>query len=508
MQNKEVRSSVEHLNKKAYNSGPYLARVVGHLDPTSMGKLKVRLIQSNTDDPSLNSSTIVVNPAMPFYGYTGYEFMGSNGASDSNSLNAFNDTQKSYGMWFVPPDIGVVVIVVFIEGNVEKGYWIACVPSNYTNTMVPAIGAIPKDQVDMDDSDAEKYGDAEILPVAEMNRRKAKDDNPDCIFPEDVKRVVHPIAERFLEQGLVEDDVRGPTTSSARRNVPSSVFGISSPGPRDKRGGAKKGKVGFEDEATEQFVSRLGGTIFVMDDGDEKFQRKEHASELGYKEDAYASLEDGDTGDPTIPFNECFRIRTRTGHQLLLHNSEDLIYVGNSRGTTWIELTSDGKIDIFAEDSISIRTKVDVNLTADRDINFDVGRDFNVNVGRDFKTFVENDKHTIVENDSKEHIQNEKHTIVESNHKITNNDDFCLDTSNDNNFTAGSNTNIKTTGNHRETAKRITMNGPQAKAATSADEPEEAKVPARVPEFEPWEEHENNKPNEYKPDKTEAVDRD
>ena len=54
-------------------------------------------------------------------------------------------------------------------------------------------------------------------------------------------------------------------------------------------------------------------------------------------------------GAPNSPFNELVRLRTRTGHQILMHNSEDLIYIGNAKGTTWIEMTANGKIDIFAK---------------------------------------------------------------------------------------------------------------------------------------------------------------
>jgi hypothetical protein len=62
----------------------------------------------------------------------------------------------------------------------------------------------------------------------------------------------------------------------------------------------------------------------------------------------------------------------------LLHNSEDLIYIGNARGTSWVELTSNGKIDVYAQDSISIHSENDVNIRADRDINFEAGRNVNI----------------------------------------------------------------------------------------------------------------------------------
>jgi len=69
--------------------------------------------------------------------------------------------------------------------------------------------------------------------------------------------VVMIIALQALQaQGLLKDDIRGITTSSARRETPSAVFGISTPGPIDKEG--PKGKVGkFEHVIPEAFMAGI-----------------------------------------------------------------------------------------------------------------------------------------------------------------------------------------------------------------------------------------------------------
>jgi hypothetical protein len=61
-----------------------------------------------------------------------------------------------------------------------------------------------------------------------------------------------------------------------------------------------------------------------------------------------------------------------------MHNTADLIYIANAKGTAWLEFTSDGKIDIYAADSVSIHTEGDFNLKADRDFNLHASRNFNV----------------------------------------------------------------------------------------------------------------------------------
>ena len=505
------RTPSERREKQGIAPGPHLARVVGHLDPSYMGTLKVRILRDRGNTPGEDSKTYNVKAAFPFFGYTGYEYMGVNDAS-SSTFDAYNDTQKSYGMWFVPPDVGVVVLIMFVNGDPAQGFWMGCVPSNFANHMVPAIGAAS--QVDIDARDKERFDTNKPLPVAEINRRRNTIAEPQPqIDPAQIKKPLHPIAERFLEQGLVEDEIRGSTTTSSRRNLPSSVYGISTPGPRDKRPGAKKGTIGSADRPATSFISRLGGTQFVMDDGDERFQRKAPASELPFKE-AYADLLAGEKGDPAIPFNEYFRVRTRTGHQILMHNSEDLIYIGNSRGTSWIELTSNGKIDIYAQDSISIHTENDLNVRAERDINMEAGRNvnfrtgavsqplddqietgrfrvdvagnFELKVNENYRTTVEKDSETVVRNDRKDTIEGSFDLNTKNNNsftagnstdilsengtsKITSGKSTSILSEGNNNFTSRKNTNILSEGNHIETADKILMNAArQAAEATGA----------------------------------------
>jgi hypothetical protein len=363
------------VSQRNVGNGPYLARVVGHLDPTLMGGLEVTLLRDQGNILAAGQQTFIVRCATPFFGYTNFEFMGKNKCQDSNGLDGFNDTQKSYGMWMVPPDVGVTVMVVFIDGDPAQGYWIACIPSRFANHMVPAIAG--SEFVDISDADRERYDTDKPLPVAEYNRKiNAEDKRMDV---DRGNRPLHPTVESYYTQGLLEDSVRGVVNSTPRRDVPSSVFGISTPGPLDRRPGAKKAVIGKIDEKSSSpvFVSRLGGTQLVMDDGDDRFQRKDRPGKLKF-EDAYADYLGGEDGDPTIPASEYFRIRTRTGHQILLHNSEDLVYITNSQGTSWIELTSNGKIDVYSKDSVSVHTENDINLRADRDINIEAGRNINM----------------------------------------------------------------------------------------------------------------------------------
>lgn len=344
--------------------GPFIAKVVSHLDQTYMGALQVQLLKTNVqgDDESENNEVLIVNYAPPFFGSTPYV---TNSPNDD-----YTASQQSYGFWAVPPDIGTKVLVIFVEGRRDMGYWIACLPDPFKNFMVP--DGRPATEVTTDKTPANLKG--RKLPVGEYNKIITDPNGFDpTLYPKPYNKDFTEILE---VQGLLEDEARGTTTTSSRREVPSAVFGINTPGPLDKRVGSPKGPRGTQGNEADVYRSRLGGSSFVMDDGDDKFVRQFHAAD---GPPFYINKEAGEFGgDETIPQNELVRIRTRTGHQILLHNSEDLIYISNSRGTAWIELTSDGKIDIHAQDSISIMSDQDINFTAERDFNVDAGRNINM----------------------------------------------------------------------------------------------------------------------------------
>ena len=497
----ETRSRV-----KLPTPGPFLAEVTNHLDPIYMGRLEVALIKGMPSSTKEQGETYVVSYLSPFAGNTSVRYEGTN-AGD------FNDVQKSYGFWMIPPDIGATVMVIFIDGDPNQGYFFGCVQDTFQNHMTPGIAA--SKQVAMTDEQRRKYG-TDYLPVAEFHKKSRKIDNPNA---ERFAKPIHPFADRLLQQGLLLDTVRGVTSSSARREVPSGVFGISTPGPLDDSPGAKRGKIGYEGN-TQAPVSRLGGTTFVMDDGDVNGQ------------------------------NELVRIRTRTGHQILMHNSQDLIYIGNSKGTAWIELTSNGKIDIFAQDSVSIHTEQDFNFRADRDINFEAGRNIHVRAGKNMETNVTGYNYLTVDADQRIAVRGNHDETIGDSVKVTVGNNFNLGATNNiiqtagGGFDVGSESHVKigtagpwhmgANGAVTVSGSRIDLNGPSAAAPASADSaevppdlplftlpnraasagwangtffkaPDIKSIMQRVPTHEPWPQHENVNPVKFTPAATDVT---
>ena len=444
------------VNANMFSSpGPYIAKVINNVDPMKQGSLQVELMRPIGNQAESEQQLYTVRYLSPFYGVTNIDLNGTDNYD-------FNHTQKSYGFWAVPPDTGTLVMVIFVEGNPGQGYWMGCVQDAFMNHMVPGIAASESTEQQVRDSDEtswtnakstqEKYG-TNFLPVGEINRQvfkkggtKSPTPNPDV---EANKKPVHPMADVLQRQGLLGDTVRGTHTSSARRESPSNVFGLSTPGPLDKRTNAQKGQVGPAERKINKFISRLGGHTIVMDDGNDRKLRKTKPWE-GPNE--YADLEDGETGGlVNFPQDETFRIRTRTGHQILLHNSEDLIYITNARGTAWIELTSNGKIDIFCQDSISVRTTQDYNIVAERDFNVHAGRSINFHAGSSFNIQSMNDLN--IKCGANLTLSADTNLSLKGNNKINIEGDSALDLKTDRLRISSTTTDFLTSGNAHITAK-------------------------------------------------------
>ena len=324
------------------NPGPYIGVVKETADPLKMGSILVYIASLSGPDQDNTNNYISCRYASPFWGQTPGRY--------NNAGEDYADTQKSYGMWFPTVDVDTRVLVTFADGNINNAFWWAVIPDQQINNMVPGGGFTDVGNT----TGGDKFEGATLLPTGEIN--KANQGNP--AFVDTDKPVNKNYATSLVISGLLADNIRGTTTSSARRESPSQAFGIATPGPLAEKG-QKVAKVGGQ--ATNPHGdgqnSRLGGHQFIMDDG----------------EIVPGGVKSGDN-----PANEMIKLRTRRGAQLLLHDTENIVYISNATGSAWMEFSSDGKIDIFAQDSISVRSAVDMNFFADRDMNLEAGRNVNI----------------------------------------------------------------------------------------------------------------------------------
>jgi hypothetical protein len=68
--------------------------------------------------------------------------------------------------------------------------------------------------------------------------------------------------------------------------------------------------------------------------------------------------------------NQLTRLRTASGHQLLMHDTDGVVYLANGSGKAFIEMDRDGTISVYSDGGINMRTGRDFNLHSETNINF------------------------------------------------------------------------------------------------------------------------------------------
>jgi len=360
------------------SGGPYVGIVKNNLDPTCSGRLQVFIPQLGSSDENNQDGWITVSYASPFRGQT----------RQRNDLNLYIDKNidptttedysensfQSYGFWFVPPDLNGRVLCFFANNDPSQGYWISCIADSLDSHMVPAIGGV----IAATDSNGgylwnpslysthaalEKYiqisgpNGAEIpyrLPVSEPVLMKQANSSPST--PSAVVMVPQVFQSRQLGiQGLAFDFIRGTTSASSVRENPSQVFGISTPGRLTSFANAA---------LSQEILSELSSVVNGSSDVDKDDLTKK--MNCGYRTGGHQFvLDDGSVEG----IDHGIRIRSSAGNEILLDDTNGQIYIINSAGTAWIELTPSGRIDVFGANSISMRSKGSINLHADKNIN-------------------------------------------------------------------------------------------------------------------------------------------
>jgi D-alanyl-D-alanine carboxypeptidase len=340
-----------------FDTATQLGIVKDNLSPARDGRIRVWIPDFGGDENNPRFWR-TVSYASPFYGSTSQPSKTQN--------NNFTSVSHTYGMWMVTPDIGNEVLCTFVNGDPERGFWFACVPSNISTWMMPAVGSssnVDKSSASADIKDSilpDSNVPPQVLPVTEFNENVNGSVN--STFYNNKKPIHEFQANVLFKQGLDRDAVRGAISSSSQRETPSHVFGISTPGraltkdPADDPGYADKVASGEISPTEFMVASRKGGHSFVMDDGD------------------------------TSGKDQLIRIRTAFGHQLLMNDSEGLIYIGHKDGTTWMEIDETG-VKVYTAGDYSVRAEGTFNLHADKDINIQSGgkikiasaTEFNVN---------------------------------------------------------------------------------------------------------------------------------
>jgi hypothetical protein len=169
-------------------------------------------------------------------------------------------------------------------------------------------------------------------------------------------------------------------------------------------------------------------------------------------------MDDGDESGK----NKLIRLRTVNGSQVLIDDEYGHIYLITKNGENWVEMSVDGTIHVYGSNDISIHSQANINLRADKDVNIEAGNNINLKA--------------ISENINMQ-CGIDLNTLAGQNTRIT----------------SGTISHIRSVIQHKETAGRIDMNGPEAEEAPPIDlydlvvnQEILESICNVVPEHEPW----------------------
>jgi hypothetical protein len=319
---------------------------------TRNGRLWVYIPQFGGDAPNQESNWTLVNYASPFSGQT----QGQPSTTQSQ-LNNYSVTKQSYGFFMVSPDIESIVLCCFPAGETKEGYWFACISSDLSRYMTPGLGAVTLDKISSTSipADLAQYlSPGRKYPVGEFNEYDPT--NYQSGWAAALKPLNVPQTVKLITQGLDQDlNSRGAITSSMQRDPVSSVYGFSTPGRPEPRQDIanipnlrQQIVAGTISNADLPIYTRVGGHSLVMDDGD------------------------------IFKKNNLVRIRSSAGHQILMDDSDGYMYISNSTGSAWVELTKEGDVLIYGKRDLSIRTEGNLMMHSDHNISLSAMNSVNI----------------------------------------------------------------------------------------------------------------------------------
>ncbi len=336
--------------------GIYVGEIKQIVTGSRNGAIKV-YIPVFGGDPDDENGWLQVSYASPFLGSTP-------GYNDVNQTNSYEIAKQSYGFFMTPPDPGNQVLCCFPPGRGSIGVWFACISNNLSKYSIPA--AAPSTSWENIDPTSLATGFGASLqsglvpgvpyPVGDFNDLDPKTAKADWI--KNLRPINPTSALQLILAGLDKDITRGAITSSIQRDPVSTVFGINTPGrpfPSQDTKNVPNLKQQIEtgqfNPRNFQVTGRVPGHSFLLDDGD-----------------LYGK-------------NNLVRLKTAAGHQLLMNDSEGFIYISNSTGTAWVELTAQGDVLIYNSRDLSIRTQGNIQMHSDRDIMINASRFLKLNGG-------------------------------------------------------------------------------------------------------------------------------
>ena len=287
-------------------------------DPLQQGRLRV-FCASHGDDPSKILQLPWAVYISPFGGTIANSSFERNGQTTTGAV--------SYGFWAIP-EIGANVLVGCIDGDLRRRYWIGTMyDQQETHTLGngrynwsaggtadgPLSSAGTPIQPAYDNAKA-SFGGTNNSP--EWQSRQAE--YSITAVDKSLNQPPTPDKASYLDQ--MQSDIAGAQQFGFNQDI--------------------VGSNGYD-------WSGFGGLAFKA------------SKVIALTSPGFA----GFTMDDRI-FNSRTKLRSATGHTILLDDTNDRIYVKTNTGNAWMEMDSSGNVDVFSERRISLSSTLDVNINA------------------------------------------------------------------------------------------------------------------------------------------------
>ena len=309
------------MDQSRFSDGITLGTVVDTNDPQQMGRLRVVCPGWNDSMDSPLSTIPWASYASPLGGITPHTSMGPDKSVKTDSVTA-------YGMWAIPK-IGAQVLVMCVDGNPNFRVWIGCLYTQSTPHTMPHGRFSYQDSSNLSETGkpAGPFSTQEepILPLynnlqkafgTERNtnyewRTRGADFSVAAVDKAAIDATVSSLAD---DKDVEVDGFTVRTGYGLSRIQPDKTYEVT----------------GKNYDSLVYGLTTPGFHAFSMDDREENCR---------------------------------IRIRTTSGHQIILDDTNERIYISTAEGNNWIEMDQAGNIDIHSERRISVHSAKDINFT-------------------------------------------------------------------------------------------------------------------------------------------------
>jgi hypothetical protein len=171
------------------------------------------------------------------------------------------------------------------------------------------------------------------------------------------------------------------------------------------------------------------------------------------------------------------KLRTSAGHQILLDDTNERIYINTAEGRNWIELDQDGNIDIYATKRVSVRSESDINLTSDKTVRLYGNEGIHMYSGGEIRLQSVGDTHMKIGGILHTHSSGNTNIQSDADVNIKAGSSIFVDAGSEFNIMSGAAGKITSGGTLNltgseilETGSQIHLNGPTASTAAAASD--------------------------------------